>query len=112
MICEYCGHEHDVRELCGARQAMSRRRFFSLSARAIVGAAIAPQIIDAAQALIAPPLTGLRAVIADAPSGIVYGIDRATFKFWRNQQIGATALDGDVEAFRRIFNECTRGVDA
>ena len=94
MICEYCGHDHDLRELCGKR--MSRRRFFSLSARAIVVAAIAPQIIDAAQALIQTRL------------GTIGGIERAEFAFWRNQQAGnAAALD--VGALRRIYNECSRG---
>ena len=93
--CEYCGNDHDVRELCSDRRGISRRRFFSLSARAIVGVALAPQIIDAAQALIQPSL------------GTIGGIDRATFTFWRNQGVNAGVLD--VEAMRRIYNECSNG---
>ena len=99
--CEYCGNAHDVRELCGKR--MSRRRFFSLSARAIVGVAIAPQIIEVAQALARPAVVCL----PEGMSGTYGGIDRASFSFWRNQSAaGATSFDGLRDALTKAYNDC------
>lgn len=103
--CEYCGDSHDVRDLCAPRRTISRRRFFSLSARAIVGAALAPQIIEAAQSI----------YFLDPHAGpmVVGGIERATYTFWRNQTpLGASVFDTPENAraaFAKIYNQCTSG---
>lgn len=96
--CEYCGHAHDVRELCASRRLISRRRFFSLSVRALAVAAIAPQIADAAQSFLSPS------------TGTIGGIERATFAFWRNQHLSGSAMARlDVDAMRRAYDDCTIG---
>lgn len=61
-------------------------------------------------------LTGLQAIVADAPTtGTVGGINRATYAFWRNQTSGdfgdlssAALLDSEM---RDMWIECTRGTD-
>ena len=78
---------------------MSRRRFFSLSVRAMAVAAIAPQIADVAQSFLPPP------------SGIYGGIDRATFTFWRNQHLSGNAMAKlDTDALLRVYNACSAGI--
>ena len=61
-------------------------------------------------------LTGLQALVATAPSsGVVQGIDRGSFTFWRNQQTAGTqstsAFDNLRAAMRSIYNLCSNGVN-
>jgi hypothetical protein len=61
-------------------------------------------------------LLGLAAIVADAPtSGVLAGIDRATFSFWRNKQDTATkttaAFDNLLKKMRRMYNSCSNGND-
>lgn len=109
VVCEYCGEPHDVRALCAARSRISRRRFFSISARAIVGAAIAPAVIEAAAALAPSPLGGLSDL--GVGYGTYGGINRATFAFWRNQQYAHSAMSFDDmrEKMREVYNACSQG---
>lgn len=59
-------------------------------------------------------MDGLQKIIATAPtSGTVGGINRATFSFWRNQQLAGTkttnAFDNLRSAMRTVYNKCSRG---
>ena len=64
-------------------------------------------------------ITGLQAMIADDPTTGTYGgIDRATWTFWRNQLVDASA-DGFVattasniqQIWNRLWTRCVRGAD-
>lgn len=52
--CEWCGHVHDVRELCTRRPRWSRRGFLQLAGAAALGLAAAPA------AALAQPVTRTR----------------------------------------------------
>ena len=66
-------------------------------------------------------LTGLRALISDAPaSGVVGGIDRAAYPFWRNQMYSFNAEAGIADtptpdqmlaAMNAMWLRCKRGTD-
>ena len=64
-------------------------------------------------------VTGLQALVADAPtSGTVGGINRATFSFWQNQVFDATSDGGGATTASNIkgnmqamWIECVRGND-
>lgn len=42
MICEWCGHAHDVRSLCTKRPTWGRRGFLSMVGATLVGTALDP----------------------------------------------------------------------
>ncbi len=59
-------------------------------------------------------VTGLAKYISTSPtSGVVGGIDRANFTFWRNRATTAakttTAFDNLRGAMRSIYNQCSKG---
>lgn len=64
-------------------------------------------------------ITGLQAIIADAPAtGTVGGINRATWSFWRNQYFdassngGASTTSALIQSYwNQIYASCTRGND-
>lgn len=63
-------------------------------------------------------ITGLQALVADAPStGTVGGINRANFSFWRNQNYDfsdesvAAGADTITAAMQALWIDCTRGPD-
>lgn len=64
-------------------------------------------------------ITGLQAQVVAAPAtGVVGGIDRATWSFWRNQaydvssSLGASASATNIQtAFNTIYARCRRGND-
>jgi hypothetical protein len=64
-------------------------------------------------------ITGLQAIIADAPAtGIVGGINRGTWSFWRNQTYDATSTGGastsssNIQSYwNTLYASCTRGND-
>jgi len=60
-------------------------------------------------------LTGLQALVSSTPtSGVVGGIDRGTYTFWRNQQNLGTqttsAFDNLRAAMRSNYNLCSNGI--
>jgi hypothetical protein len=61
-------------------------------------------------------ITGLQAQVADTPStGIVGGIDRASFAFWQNQTVTITSADSSAELLsdmRDLWIACSRGGDS
>lgn len=89
---------------------LTRRGFFGTITAAYL-ARFAPTPI------IALPNDGLNAVVLSAPeSGTVGGISRATFSFWRNQQVSCHSTDewmkrADAVSNSRMadaFNQCER----
>lgn len=59
-------------------------------------------------------IDGLQKIISSSPtSGTVGGINRATFSFWRNQQLAGTnsgtAFNNLRSAMRTVYNKCSRG---
>lgn len=64
-------------------------------------------------------ITGLQAQVVASPStGVVGGIDRASWSFWRNQtydfstDAGASASSSNIQAgFNLLMARCTRGTD-
>ena len=47
MICDWCGHDHDVRAICSQRPAsrgVSRRSFIALIGTGVAGLALAPSL--------------------------------------------------------------------
>lgn len=64
-------------------------------------------------------ITGLQAIIADAPAtGTVGGINRATWSFWRNQYFDASSTGGAsttsalIQSYwNQLYASCTRGND-
>jgi hypothetical protein len=58
-------------------------------------------------------ITGLQALVADAPAtGTVGGINRATDTWWRNQTLSAAVTSTTIEAsMQALWILCTRGAD-
>jgi hypothetical protein len=60
-------------------------------------------------------ITGLQSQVADTPTtGIVGGINRASFSFWQNQTVTITSSDNTSELaadMRTLWSACTRGTD-
>jgi len=64
-------------------------------------------------------ITGLQAMVVASPStGVVGGIDRATWSFWRNQtfdfstDLGASASASNIQSgFNRLYAKTSRGSD-
>ena len=64
-------------------------------------------------------ITGLQAMVVASPAtGVVGGIDRASWSFWRNQtfdfstDLGASASASNIQTgFNTLYASCTRGSD-
>ena len=64
-------------------------------------------------------ITGLQAMVVASPStGVVGGIDRSTWSFWRNQtfdfttDLGASASSSNIQSgFNRLYAKTSRGSD-
>jgi len=64
-------------------------------------------------------ITGLQAMVVGSPAtGVVGGIDRATWSFWQNQvydfstEISASASATNIQAgFNKLYAKCSRGSD-
>lgn len=64
-------------------------------------------------------ITGLQAMVVASPgTGVVGGIDRATWSFWQNQtfdfstDLGASASASNIQTgFNTLYAKCTRGSD-
>lgn len=80
---------------------LSRRGFFGIA----LGAFAAP--IAAKLCPPKPSQFGLGAIVAGLPKGgTVYGINQATFTFWRAQSPGPVSFDHLREAMRDVYARC------
>lgn len=95
-MCEWCGQTHAKDQLCASRPKWSRRGFLALFGAGIAGAVVAAKI----------PSVGLEQLDISPVAvfdGTYGGINRATFAFWRNQQLPATtALDSLRLSMRQL----------
>lgn len=87
--CDYCGHEHHVRELCRAR-GVSRRRFLFLGLGA-AAAAVLPMPSLSIQAPVVAPVPDIDALMrsvweepirgmVNSQSGLLYLLDDAVYR--------------------------------
>lgn len=83
---------------------VTRRGFFGVLAAAVTAAALPPSMPAA------PVLTfkGVPFVFDEHIDGFtIGGINRQTYKFWRNEQ--HATLDDFGDELRRVYNQCSRG---
>lgn len=83
---------------------VTRRGLFGVVLGALVGARVAPSALASWGGYTAADITPLDA----AEFSAVGGINRATFSFWRNQQVGASSFDALQKSMREIYNSAGR----
>ncbi len=75
-----------------------------MNRRGFLGSLIALAVAPFAPTPVAPPIYGLQALIDSGPGPMM--IDRATFKFWRNQSVGGAVGADLIDCLRDLHDTC------